>query len=104
VLIPLTSPDAAAATEGGAPGFSGGGTGFWSLEECANAREGQAPTALLRPDAGTALIFGGHLMHAGIPVATGTRVCFVASFSALDYDFDFWGPRPRPAHLYKHAG
>ena len=104
VLIPLTSPSPAAATQSGTAGFSGGGTGFWSLEHAPNARGGQAPTALLRPEAGTALIFGGHVMHAGLPVNTGTRVCFVASFSAFSYDYDFWGPRPRPASLYKHAG
>ena len=29
------------------------------------------------------MLFGGHVTHAGMPVTSGTRVVFVASFSAL---------------------
>jgi hypothetical protein len=39
------------------------------------------PTFIARPPAGTALVFGGKLTHAGHPVASGERVVFVASFS-----------------------
>lgn len=97
ILLPLTSPDGPTEIAGEVitGSFSGGGTGFWSTAIAQGARGGEAPTLVLRPPAGTAMIFGGHLMHAGIPVDTGTRVCFVASFSALDYDYDYRGPRPR---------
>ena len=33
------------------------------------------------PPAGTALLFGGHVTHAGMPVTAGERAVFVASFS-----------------------
>ena len=36
---------------------------------------------VLAPPAGTALIFGGDVTHAGMPVETGLRSVFVASFS-----------------------
>jgi len=98
VLIPLNSPDEPLDVAGGS--FTGGGTGFWQMEHANGARSMHAATVVLRPTAGTALIFGGHATHAGMPVVTGTRVCFVASFTALTYDYDFWGPRPRPPSCY----
>lgn len=61
VLVPLSPPSA----------FEGGGTGFWSrgADECAARR---APPALvLRPPAGTALLFAGSVTHAGLPVRAG---------------------------------
>ena len=88
VLIPLTCPTR---------GFSGGGTGFWSpdtdlhmaeqllaltLDErpralvptdenkAASVTEG-APTVVLKPPLGTAILFGGDLTHAGMAVETG---------------------------------
>jgi hypothetical protein len=101
VLIPLNSPDEGV---GGVPvaggAFSGGGTGFWKKEHAEGARSTHAATVVLRPAAGTALVFGGHVTHAGMPVVAGTRVCFVASFRALSYDYDFWGPRPRSTSCY----
>ena len=56
------------------------GTGFWAQDSLGHRVE--APTAVLRPPAGTALLFGGHVTHAGIPVTAGERAVFVASFSA----------------------
>ena len=39
------------------------------------------PSAVLKPALGTALIFGGDVHHAGLPVERGLRSVFVASFS-----------------------
>ena len=36
---------------------------------------------ILKPDRGTAMLFGGCVTHAGVPVETGCRVVFVASFN-----------------------
>jgi len=95
-ILPLTCPTR---------GFSGGGTGFWSAEaeargaygggaygggrddadmlddNKANARPDGPPTAVLRPPLGTAILFGGDVTHAGMPVEGGTRAVLVASFS-----------------------
>ena len=38
---------------------------------------------MLTPRAGSALLFGGGVTHAGLPVRRGCRVVFVASFSPL---------------------
>ena len=58
--------------------FTGGGTGFWRQD----ARD-DTPSAVVRPPAGTALLFGGDLRHAGMEVEMGTRCVYVASFSAF---------------------
>lgn len=83
VLVPLSSP----------ADFAGGGTGFWSrsqeglpafdlIDENKGATMPDGPpTAVLRPPLGTALVFGGDLVHAGMPVETGLRSVLVASFS-----------------------
>ena len=88
VLVTLTSPSA----------FEGGGTAFWSAADndipidvlapatMADAPPGlrrnvSAPTLVLKPPAGTALLFGGDITHAGQPVTSGQRAVFVASFS-----------------------
>jgi hypothetical protein len=47
--------------------FAGGGTGFW--RDKANC----GPTAVLRPAPGTVLLWGGEVMHAGMPMESGTR-------------------------------
>ena len=76
VLIPLSSP-----ADGS---FTGGGTGFWAP----GSRHGQdsaAPSITLAPPAGTALLFAGDVLHAGLPVESGKRVVLVASF---DRKFD----------------
>ena len=63
ILVPLSEPE---------KDFTGSGTSF--------SADGE-PSVVVRPSAGTALLFGGNLTHAGIPVKTGTRVVLVASFS-----------------------
>ena len=40
-----------------------------------------APTVVLKPPLGTALVFGGDLTHAGMDVEAGLRSVLVASFS-----------------------
>ena len=72
VLMPLTAPDAA---------FSGGGTAFWHQD--ARGHRVEAPTVVLRPPPATAMLFGGHVTHAGVPVEGGERVVLVASFSRI---------------------
>lgn len=76
MLVPLSTPG---------DDFLGGGTGFWPRDGSKggnNIEEKAAPT-ILRSDAGTALVFGGHkALHAGVPIDSGSRVVFVASFSA----------------------
>jgi len=83
VLLPLTCPTQ----------FSGGGTGFWTREaegygqgeqideNKANANPDGPPSTVLRPRRGEALVFGGGLTHAGLPVEAGLRAVLVASFS-----------------------
>jgi len=68
--------------------FDGGGTAFWSISDAGpggsiSVNEGtmQAPTLVLRPPAGTAIIFGGDVTHAGKACTGGRRCIFVASFS-----------------------
>lgn len=70
VLVPLSSSER----------FDGGGTGFWSQD--ARGHRVERPSTVLRPEAGTAMLWGGHVTHAGMPVTRGERVVFVASFSA----------------------
>jgi len=69
VLIPLSCPEQ----------FQGGGTSFWSQDSRGHRVED--PTIILKPSAGTAMLFGGCVTHAGVSVEEGTRVVFVASFS-----------------------
>jgi len=70
VLIPLSCPD---------HHFQGGGTSFWSQDSRGHRVED--PTIILKPAAGSAMLFGGCVTHAGVSVNKGTRVVFVASFS-----------------------
>lgn len=71
VLIPLTSPME----------FSGGGTGFWAGNRATDESPESEPTLVLKPALGSALVFGGDVTHAGIPVQDGVRSVLVASFS-----------------------
>ena len=84
VLIPLSCPSS----------FAGGGTGFWAREHAGSGGGGLPfddnkvmampdgpPTHVLKPALGTALLFGGDVTHAGMPVESGLRSVFVASFS-----------------------
>ena len=62
--------------------FTGGGTAFWRPADFNDARRGRAePALVLKPPAGSALLFGGEVTHAGRRVESGTRCMFVASFS-----------------------
>lgn len=72
ILIPLSDPSI---------DFTGGGTAFWS-ESCPIEGEND-PSLVMIPNAGTAMLFGGTVSHKGLPIDTGTRVVFVASFSPL---------------------
>ena len=81
ILMPLSHPLS----------FTGGGTGFWSREDCGEAGthacignvQHSKPTVVLQPPAGTAIIFAGQLTHAGQRVEWGERIVFVSSFSPL---------------------
>jgi hypothetical protein len=67
VLLPLSCPDV---------DFLGGGTGFWA--------EGAASMGIvLRPSAGTAMLWRGHVPHAGLQVVSGRRHAYVVSFNLL---------------------
>lgn len=71
MLVPLSTPD---------DDFSGGGTGFWA-RDAEHSGPDHAASTVLRPDAGSAIVFGGFgAVHAGLPLESGIRVVFVASF------------------------
>ena len=86
LLVPLSDEGVA---------FEGGGTAFWPdghhprREDTAaddtvdeNDRSHWLPHShMLRPPTGTAIIFGGGVTHAGLPVTSGTRHLFVMSFT-----------------------
>jgi hypothetical protein len=74
MLIPLSPPD----------GYVGGGTGFWSGD--AGDQRSEPPSVVLRPSPGSALLYGGSVLHAGMPVLSGCRVIFLASFSVRRFD------------------
>lgn len=64
--------------------YEGGGTAFWSEEDRGPGRSRastSAPTLVLQPTAGTALLFGGEVTHAARPVTSGARLVYVASFT-----------------------
>jgi len=69
ILIPLSSPDE----------FSGGGTAFWSQDS--RGFRVEPPSLVLKPTRGSAILFCGHVTHAGPPIEWGQRVVLVASFS-----------------------
>ena len=71
-----------------ADGFTGGGTAFWSQHHegsytattAAEAAKTTLPKVVLKPKFGDALVFTGDVLHAALPVETGQRTVFVASF------------------------
>ena len=90
VLVPLSR------------GHGGGGTGFWARDEDVTAdevgmedvdweedenmrRSAEPPATVMRPPAGSALLFSGDVLHAGLPVQRGSRVMLVASFSGIRF-------------------
>ena len=72
ILIPLVNPEES---------FSGGGTGFWAGNRETSENPGTPPDLVLKPPAGTALVFGGDVTHSGMPVQDGLRSVLVCSFS-----------------------
>ena len=70
--------------------FSGGGTAFWSEEDRgpdgSNAKT-VPPTRTVHAPAGTALIFCGVVTHGALPVVSGQRTVFVASFGPRGQDY-----------------
>lgn len=75
ILIPLSVPEA----------FDGGGTSFWKANDCSGIDVGShAPSFVLKPHPGAAVLFGGSVTHAGQPVTAGERCVLVASFSPVD--------------------
>jgi hypothetical protein len=81
ILVPLSSTD----------DYAGGGTGFWSraarghtgVDASKALQVHGAPSIVLQPPPGTAMIFGGDMTHAAELVASGERVVFVSSFSPI---------------------
>ena len=67
--------------------FVGGGTAFWSALRAGDGSllraRSYAPTLLVTPEAGSALLFCGDVTHAGQPVLSGERCVLVASFSPM---------------------
>ena len=74
ILLTLSPPEA----------FTGGGTAFWEPQKIDEARKGAKPSRVLAPPAGTALLFAGEVTHAALPVGTGSRSVWVASFSVAE--------------------
>ena len=74
VLVPLCN----------ASTFGGGGTAFWSADTTMSAAD-TPPTMVLAPACGSAIIFTGEVLHAGLPVLSGQRCVFVASFSPAEH-------------------
>jgi hypothetical protein len=70
ILVPLSSPMG---------DFTGGGTAFWSELYPVDGMDD--PSFIMTPQPGTVMLFGGAVSHKGMPIQTGTRVVFVASFS-----------------------
>ena len=104
VLVPLSDPST---YEGGGTGFYRGGAAGRILRQAAHQRADaarqppyagaepsqQPPSLMLRPlAAGAALLFGGSVTHAALPVVAGTRFVWVASFSAAqtaeEYEYE----------------
>lgn len=71
VLVSLSPPST----------FEGGGTGFWPRGADERVARRAPPALVLRPPAGTALLFAGCVTHAGVSVRAGERAVLVASFS-----------------------
>ena len=73
ILIPLTNAG---------EDFEGGGTGFWAGNRAVDENPAQTePDLVLTPTMGSALLFGGDVTHAGMPVEHGCRCVLVCSLS-----------------------
>lgn len=73
IVIPLSDPK---------EDFVGGGTAFWNQSNPVQGMDG--PSLVLRPQPGTAMVWGGRVSHKGVRISEGRRVVFVASFSGPD--------------------
>lgn len=71
ILIPLTDPAA----------FTGGGTGYWANNRGTSENPDRDPDLVLKPKAGSALLFGGDVTHAGLAIQAGCRSVLVCSMS-----------------------
>lgn len=60
-----------------------GGTGFWAGNRAVDENPGDEPDLILKPSPGSALLFGGDVTHAGMPVSSGVRSVLVCSFSTV---------------------
>eukprot|EP00966_Prymnesium_polylepis_P175881 4070991-Prymnesium_polylepis.1 len=75
LLVPLSTADV---------DFEGGGTAFWSeatIGADSSVARSFPPSLVLRSPRGTGIFWRGHVTHAGLPVTSGTRYVFVASFN-----------------------
>ena len=67
--------------------YTGGGTAFWSRKDAGadlSLTATNLPSHVIRPAAGTALVFGGMMAHAAQPVITGVRLGL--GFSAIRFN------------------
>jgi hypothetical protein len=72
--------------------FTGGGTAFWSEADSGPERpahaqdltQGRPPSFVVQASAGSALVFTGSVTHGAMPVLSGERAIFVASFGPQD--------------------
>ena len=62
--------------------FTGGGTAFWSPESL-EADKNASPSLVLSPPCGSAILFAGNVVHAGLAITEGQRMNLVASFSSV---------------------
>ena len=60
-----------------------GGTGFWAGNRLVDENPTTPPDLVLKPPRGSALVFGGDVTHAGMPVEAGIRSVLVCSFSTV---------------------
>jgi predicted 2-oxoglutarate/Fe(II)-dependent dioxygenase YbiX len=61
--------------------FTGGGTAFYAQNN-AHTKD-DTPTIRIEPQQGTAVVFNGEVWHEGLPVKTGVRHLYVASFDLI---------------------
>lgn len=67
--------------------YDGGGTLFWPRGTPKHGAHESSAT-VVRPPPGTAVIYGGDVLHTGRPVTRGVRHVLVASFSWRDAEAD----------------
>jgi len=85
-----------------------GGTGFWGPEQEAPrytqyGEPSTAPSVVMRPAPGSALLYGGSITHAGMPVMMGCRVIFLASFSSRRLDLRAAREQLKPLNVVSYV-